>query len=324
MILIISENNDFFTDQVIEWLSFFKIEDIIRINEDDKINIKEINIQENKIIIETNEKEIDLSKIDYFWYRRSGLNHSFNRLIDFEKNTTNDQIVKFLDYEWLMCRNYIFYCLQTKESIGNFFRAATNKLVNLKIAKECGLGIPDTYISESISDIINIEEETYITKPIGEAMTINKDDGVFTMFTKKIEKTDILGKEHFPTLCQQKINKHFEIRTFVLLDEIYSMAIFSQKNEHTNVDYRNYDFNKMNRMIPYKLPIEIEKNILNFMKKVGLNTGSIDLIKTHNNQYVFLEVNPAGNIEMVNSRCNYMLDKRIAEIIKTKVENDKR
>jgi len=44
-----------------------------------------------------------------------------------------------------------------------------------------------------------------------------------------------------------------------------------------------------------------------------LNSGSIDILVTPNNEYVFLEVNPVGQFGMVSQPCNYYLEKRIAE-----------
>jgi len=107
-----------------------------------------------------------------------------------------------------------------------------------------------------------------------------------------------------------------------MYEQIFSMAIFSQRNTKTNIDYRNYDKEKMNRMIPYILPVEIQQKILNFMQRAGLDTGSIDMIKTSDNHYFFLEVNPAGNIEMVSDICNYKIERKIAEIIKNKIQNE--
>ena len=64
MILILSENNDLTTDKVIEWLSFMGIKDIIRMNEDDNINIKEINIKKNTIILTFKNRELNSTLTD--------------------------------------------------------------------------------------------------------------------------------------------------------------------------------------------------------------------------------------------------------------------
>lgn len=42
------------------------------------------------------------------------------------------------------------------------------------------------------------------------------------------------------------------------------MAIFSQENDKTKIDFRNYDIANPNRCVPYKLPRRIEKQLIRF------------------------------------------------------------
>ena len=93
------------------------------------------------------------------------------------------------------------------------------------------------------------------------------------------------------------------------------MAIFSQNDKQTKVDFRNYNDNKPNRYVPYVLPKNIELKITQLMQKLDLNTGSVDLIKNHDGNYVFLEINPVGQFGMVSEPCNYYLEKIIAEYL---------
>lgn len=48
---------------------------------------------------------------------------------------------------------------------------------------------------------------------------------------------------------------------------------------------------------------------------MGLGTASFALIKAKSGEFIFLEVNPFGNIEMINETCGYGIDKRFAKII---------
>lgn len=96
---------------------------------------------------------------------------------------------------------------------------------------------------------------------------------------------------------------------------IYSMAIFSQNDEQTQVDFRNYNVKKPNRTIPFKLP-EIEKDkLVKFMNAVNMNCGSIDVIYTKDKKFVFLEVNPVGQFYQLSYPCNYHVEKKIAEYL---------
>jgi SPASM domain peptide maturase of grasp-with-spasm system len=238
MVLILSENNDLTTDKVIEWLNYWEVKDIIRINEDDKIIIKEIDIQKETIILKFNDNDINVSDVDFFWFRRGNLNHFVDKQIEWENSDLDNQVHDFLKYEWLMCRNYIFQYLQQKKSLGNFFRSATNKLINLRIARECGWDIPKTLISEYISALTEFQTQfPVITKPIGEVMPIRRGNEHYKMLTTNV-KTDQNINRHLayicPVLFQERIEKQFEIRAFVMYEKIYAMAIFSQKNTKTN------------------------------------------------------------------------------------------
>ena len=48
------------------------------------------------------------------------------------------------------------------------------------------------------------------------------------------------------------------------------------------------------------------------MQKLDLETGSIDLIKSTNGEYYFLEINPNGQFGMTSYPCNYNLEEKVA------------
>lgn len=95
----------------------------------------------------------------------------------------------------------------------------------------------------------------------------------------------------------------------------FSSAIFSQSDNQTKVDFKRYNNIKPNRVVPFKLPISIEKKLICFMNDCGLNSGSIDMIYTKDKNFVFLEVNPVGQFEQVSFPCNYNIFKHIAEYL---------
>lgn len=126
------------------------------------------------------------------------------------------------------------------------------------------------------------------------------------------EFIDTLNDDFFPSLIQQQLDKAYELRIFYLHGNYYSMAIFSQSDQQTCVDFRKYNDKKPNRTVPFCLPSCIEEKIKCFMMTMNLNSGSIDMIVTKKNDYVFLEVNPVGQFGMVSGPCNYRLEKEIA------------
>jgi glutathione synthase/RimK-type ligase-like ATP-grasp enzyme len=91
------------------------------------------------------------------------------------------------------------------------------------------------------------------------------------------------------------------------------MAIFSQSNKMTETDYRNYDLDNPNRIVPYKLNKQLENKLILLLENLELNSGSIDLIKSKDGKYYFLEVNPVGQFGQLSYNCNYNIEKIIAK-----------
>jgi len=119
-----------------------------------------------------------------------------------------------------------------------------------------------------------------------------------------------------PSLLQKYYAKLFELRVFYFDNKCYSAALFSQQDEQTKIDFRNYNYDHPNRIVPYQLPFDIEKKLVQFMNEINMQSGSIDLIVTPELDYVFLEVNPVGQYSWISASCNFQLDKVIASYFK--------
>lgn len=312
MLLILSETTDISTDRVILWLRKMGYQNIIRINEDDRIEIKRVEISNDKgeCVIKLYQKDIDLDKVDFFWYRRGDFFPE--DLQNYEPN-----LRKFLSKEWTIIRNYLHYKLGSKKCLGNIFKSLISKLECLEIAKKAGFSIPQTLIS-SHSKILDQKDRlnSSITKPISDIMPICYQGNNLNLLTREIPLNFKFESPFiFPSLIQQKIDKWVELRVFVLKNKVFPMAIFSQSNKKTSMDFRDYDWENMNRVVPYKLEIEIENRIMTFMQMTGIDSGSLDLIITPSKEVVFLEINPGGVIEMVSDPCNYYIEEFIAQYI---------
>ena len=139
----------------------------------------------------------------------------------------------------------------------------------------------------------------------------------WTLYTSEVQEEDfeLIDDTIFPSLFQRKIAKEYEIRSFFIDGQFYSMAIFSQKNAQTKVDFREYDHEVPNQTSTYQLPGSVQEKLTRLMEALKLDTGSIDLIRTLDGEYVFLEVNPVGQFDNVSYFCNYNLEKIIAQAL---------
>lgn len=324
-IFILSNESDISTNNVIDWLNFLEAE-FIRVNDSNKVEISKIILGSNdEIIMKIDKKEIDLNEVSSYWYRRGFLHHT-NKYIE----SSYGDIDKFFnDYIYREGEHLIDMThlkLQSKQGIGKLENNGTNKLNNLRIAKSCKLDIPATLVTSTkrdLCDFLNKNTFGIISKAIFIGLSLRSDYFDLEGYTCEISKKDLRElKESFsPTLFQEKLDKRYEIRTFYLDGRCYSSVIFSQGDTKTSIDFRNYNFTKPNRTPPFKLPNSIENKIKKFMNRVGMKSGSIDIVVTKNRRFVFLEVNPIGQYSQVSIPCNYNLDFQIAKyLIQTKHE----
>lgn len=213
--------------------------------------------------------------------------------------------------------SFIYNFLEEKSvfSIGKRSNATPNKLIVLEMAKNIGINIPESFLFTRKKDVLEkIKVKSLITKAASDGIYIFNDDYSYYTYTELMDNKNLkkLPDTFFPSLFQVNINKKFEIRSFFLGDQFFSMAIFSQNSQQTKIDFRKYNQTMPNRKIPDKLPKKMEESLKILMKNLDLNTGSIDLIVDKNDNFYFLEVNPVGQFGMVSNPCNYMLEKKVA------------
>jgi ATP-GRASP peptide maturase of grasp-with-spasm system len=300
MILIISEEADYSTSIVVDWLLHFNA-NWVRINGTDKISAS---FEGTDVKISGKDINFKLSEVKSVWYRRGRLNLNYKNLKDKE--------IEFLrQIEFNKITEYIYYKLTKIKNINIFFNADVNKLIVCEIAQDVGLNVPKSFLISEKKYLTNVSLSS-CTKSISGSTILNYDGFHSAGYTTKISDLCNVSDVFFPSYIQDYIEKKYEIRVFFLNNEFWSMAIFSQNDPTTDVDFRNYNREKPNRTIPFCLPIDIQEKIKMLMAKLNLNSGSIDMIVSPNLDFYFLEVNPVGQFGMVSNPCNYNLHEIIA------------
>jgi len=309
MILIASEKNDFSTNEVIDYLMAENV-DFLRINREDRYEFK---FKKEGIFIKINQKEILLNNIDTFWYRRGKL--QIYRSLKF-----TNIFHSYFSNEVEVLNHHLNQGIGVRK-LNNYYSSDPNKLEVIEFAKELDILTPKTYVIDNKDDVISLySDHAIVTKGItGSSVFENIATGeIHLSYTTEINKKNInkLPESFFPSLFQEKIEKAYEIRTFFLERRFWSMAIFSQENQKTKIDFRHYDKSKPNRKASYLLPKHLEAKLNLLMEKIGLNSGSIDFIVSKSKKQIyFLEVNPIGQFAMTSSPCNYNLEQHISKYL---------
>ena len=154
MVLILSDDEDYSTNMVIDWLVYFKAP-FIRINPTNAIHVKEISIGKGgynmafEVRMLNGEKvHIDTSKISAFWYRRGVFNMNTQCLpvTPDSYEVVNEINAEIRSQNRTLSDYFNFFFKHYGKHLGSYNDNMTNKLSNLGIAKSVGLDIPETRI----------------------------------------------------------------------------------------------------------------------------------------------------------------------------------
>ena len=256
-VLIISESNDKSTDKVIDYCKYItnNTANLFRLNLDsitfENITFEICNNKVNKRILDN----IPLDFFDFVWYRRGYPKFIIPKypkeLVPFIQINIEKEIRRLF--------NSYFNFSKEFESLGNFgLEIDNNKCFDLKIAKSFDLKIPNSIVSTDKKALVNFfnRYEKVITKPLYNVIKKKyKNDFFFSKGTLVCDEYMIksMNNTTFPIFLQEYIEKKYEIRVFFLVNKLFAMRIYSQNNENTRIDYRNYDLNNPNRLMPHKL-----------------------------------------------------------------------
>lgn len=319
MVLIFTDPCDNSTSLVLDWLirlgQPFKL-----VLTTDVITIERIEIRPNTIFHFSVSSQNGILCTDMFtavWYRRNMPDIRIPRLVigDWLDEAFRTRLGAYWTMEQEALGNEFMRVLAMIPSLGSPFHCGENTLRDLAAFAKVGGAIPKTLITSSKQELRTFLDKTphgVVCKKLNYSFHVGTASGYFGQYT---EVVDAKALEKLPdgfglTLCQERIPKFVELRIYVLLDQLFAMAIFSQSNERTRTDFR-HEQNHM-RTAPFKLPDNIASLIRAFMKEIGTNTGSIDMILTPANEYIFLEINTIGQFGLVSQGCHHQLEKHIA------------
>ena len=205
--------------------------------------------------------------------------------------------------------------INRKETID---RLSSNKLYQQKLARECGLTIPHTRISNDPGAVITQSKsfDGLLLKSLG-CMTFGKDGKDFLYserFRHEEVRKSVTAIRHCPVFAQEYVEKKYEYRVMVIGQRVLACRIDSQASEATKVDWRHYDFSRV-EYTAVSLPKAVEQSLLKFMRASDLRYGAIDLIETPRGEFVFLEVNPSGQWGWIADLTELPIPEAVAEML---------
>lgn len=200
---------------------------------------------------------------------------------------------------------FLRYYIKDIPSIGSIEheRAADSKMLQLKVARECGFQVPETCFSNRKEDIVRFAQkhEQVVLKSIENAYVWDEaNDREYVFYAQRVDSAQLADfpEETFSqtvSFVQNYVVKAFELRVTVVGEQVFACKIDSQglPADKGAVDWRQgYDYGL--KQEAYSLPEECGLCCIAYLRKLGLNFGCFDFIVTPEGEYVFLECNPNG------------------------------
>jgi ATP-grasp ribosomal peptide maturase len=197
------------------------------------------------------------------------------------------------------------------------------KPVQLKAARQCGLEIPRTLITNRVEDACafirsNAENgRRTIYKTLAYSDVVNpvtgSDEVIYTTVVEESQLEDDELVRVSPCMFQEEVPKRLELRVTVVQDRVLTAGIDAAGSAAARVDFRA-GYEEL-RYEPYELPDDLAKSLVNLVRDLGLTFAAIDLILTPDGRHVFLELNPAGQWAWLELELGLPISEAIADAL---------
>ena len=179
------------------------------------------------------------------------------------------------------------------------------------------MSIPRTLITNDPGKALSFVAEVGENRVIYKAFTGTEQEWRETRLLKTEEQALLDNVKFAPVIFQEYIDADIDLRITCLGEEIFAAAIYSQETSY-KVDFR-VDWSDT-RVEPIELPDSVAELLKAFMKKIGLVYGAIDMRRTPDGDYVFLEVNPSGQWLFIEAKTGQPITSTLARML---AENDR-
>lgn len=180
-------------------------------------------------------------------------------------------------------------------------QTAASKLLQLWEAKQAGLPIPLTLVTNDVPTILafiarqRADGFATIRKSFSPSVWLEGDVSA-SNYTTFITENDLEGFSEvlpYTEIYQQAVEKIFEVRTLVFGRTVFSLKIDSLVDDPQAIDWRNLNLPR-DRYHHYRLPDSVADRCFAVLDALGLVSGSFDFCVDRLGNHVFLEVNDAG------------------------------
>lgn len=196
------------------------------------------------------------------------------------------------------------------------------KPVQLARAHEAGFRVPETLVTndpDSIREFLADQAGQMIFKPLTVSFWRGEEE-VWAPYTQVITEEDLVDDDLLrvaPGIYQEPVPKAYEVRLTMMGHRPFAARLLSQSTETGRTDWRR-SYGEL-VMEPMEVPPDVVEKSRSFLESMGLVFGSLDLIVTPDDEWVFVENNQGGQflfveeeagLPMLDAFCEFLLQAR--------------
>jgi MvdC family ATP-grasp ribosomal peptide maturase len=198
-------------------------------------------------------------------------------------------------------------------------RAAENKLLQLRAAREAGLEIPPTLLTNDAARARAFYETEggRVVAKLLRPLSVSMGDAPFFVYTSDVRAEDVEALDslrHCPVVFQGKVEKLRELRVAYVAGKFFAGALDASGSARGRTDWRLAEPGECSWSRATLKP-SLAARLRKLMRRLGLAYGAIDLIETPDGRHVFLEVNPGGEWGMLEHDLGLPISEAIADAL---------
>ncbi|MFA7295553.1 MAG: MvdD family ATP-grasp ribosomal peptide maturase [Dehalococcoidia bacterium] len=193
---------------------------------------------------------------------------------------------------------------------------AEKKPAQLRVAAAVGFELPRTRITNDAAAVRVFAATVPVVAKAVSSGYITRDGSFETIFTSAVstdDLDDLASLALAPVTFQEQVAKRSDVRVTVVGEHVFAAEIESQALQESRVDWRAADDPRRLIHREHDLPAAIASRCRILVQALGLRYGAIDLVRTEDDRYVFLEINPNGEWLWLQDALGWPIAERIAE-----------
>jgi glutathione synthase/RimK-type ligase-like ATP-grasp enzyme len=284
-----------------------------------------------KGVLRTRDGEIAVADITSVW---AGSSVASVALAGIDRRTR-----RFMETEWETAFSDLYLLTRDRfwmNPLDSDFQTM-NRLHQLRCARTAGFEVPSTLITTNAREFQEFVErfpEGVASKKYGEQTWVLHESptrakkGLYTHRLRATELTErmLARVKNCPCLLQEYVPKRSELRIYVVGTRVFAAEILSQATPLTATDWKHYPVKILEdgtaildasrwRCRKFKLPPSLEQHCLALAKRLRLTYTAIDVVRTPDDRYVFLEANYGGVFAWIEEQIGLPISGAIADAL---------